>query len=226
MVNIENYHLKSHSFYEALDETELKDLESNSKVLCYAKGEELFKEGSLPKGIYILQRGTVKVYRNTVRGSESLIYIYSEGDYFGHRPLIAQQLQPVSATAMSDVEIRYIPRDYFLELYRSSERFARQLLENLTKEFSVWVNKMSVFTEYSVRERVALSLLILEKVYSRAGALQTKIKISRKDFAGFVGTAKESLVRTLRLFKDEKLIESDREAIVIVDAEALRALLC
>ena len=36
-----------------------------------------------------------------------------------------------------------------------------------------------------MRERVALSLLILEKVYSRAGALQTKIKISRKDFAGF-----------------------------------------
>jgi CRP-like cAMP-binding protein len=68
---------------------------------------------------------------------------------------------------------------------------------------------------------VALSLLILSKIYQNNNEKRAVLSISRNDFAGFVGTAKESLVRTLRFFKDEKIISSKNVKIVVLKPEAL-----
>src|SRR5690606_17940921 len=100
---------------------------------------------------------------------------------------------------------------------------SRKLLEVLSKEFSVWINKMALFSQYAVEKRVALSLLILSRVYQKNDEKpkQVNIVINRDDFAGFVGTAKETLVRTLRVFKNKKIIACKGTKIVLVKYSAL-----
>lgn len=221
MINLENYHLKSSSFYESLNAKEEAYIKEHLQRHEFKKGQELFKEGSYSKGIYIVKKGKIKIFKSTQHGAERMVYIYKKGDYFGYRPLLAGDPQPVTAVAMDHVVVGFVPKDVFLNLFNRSESLPRRISLILSKEFSVWINKMTVFTEYSVKERVALSLLILNRVYQRDDEKRVIISINRDDFASFVGTAKESLVRTLRHFKDEKIIATQGTKILIKRPELL-----
>lgn len=165
----------------------------------------------------------MKIFQTNSEGKQSIVYIYKRGDYFGYRPILADEPHPVSAMAMDNVVVSFIPREVFNGVIVSSPHLAQKLLVVLSKEFSVWINKMTIFSQYAVKERVALSLLILGKVYQREfeSLKSVKIAIGRDDFAGFVGTAKETLVRMLRTFKDQNIITTKGTKIKIIKHKLL-----
>jgi CRP-like cAMP-binding protein len=221
--NIEKYHLKSSSLFDFLTASEALLLKDKMTRIEYKKGEYMFKQKSFSKGVYIIRKGKVKIFQTNTDGKQSIVYIYKKGDYFGYRPLLAEEPHPVSAMAMDQVVVSFIPRELFNNMISKSSHLARKLLGVLSKEFSVWINKMTIFSQYAVKERVALSLLILSNVYQRneEDLKSVKIAISRDDFAGFVGTAKETLVRMLRIFKDQNIITSKGTKITIVKPKLL-----
>jgi CRP-like cAMP-binding protein len=220
--SIEKYHLKSSSLLDSLSNEESQLIKSNMIRKEYLKGECLFKEQTFSKGIYIIKKGKVKIFQTNNDGKEGIVYIYKKGDYFGYRPLLANEPHPVSAVAMDKVVVSFVPKEQFLDVLSTSSTLARELIANLSKEFSVWVNKMTIFSQHSVKDRVALSLLILHKVYQREDdSKNVFIAINRDDFAGFVGTAKETLVRMLRIFKNEKIITTKGTKIVILKHRVL-----
>lgn len=221
--NIEKYHLKSSSLFDFLNKDEALLVKSKMLRKEFLKGEYLFKEKSFSKGIYVIRKGKVKIFQTNSEGKQSIVYIYKKGDYFGYRPLLAEEPHPVSAMAMDNVVVSFIPRELFYSIITKSSHLARKLLSVLSKEFSVWINKMTIFSQYAVKERVALSLLILSKVYQRdnENIKAIKIAIGRDDFAGFVGTAKETLVRMLRTFKDQNIITTKGTKIIILKQKQL-----
>ncbi len=165
--NIEKYHLKSSSFFDFLTASEALLLKDKMTRIEYKKGEYMFKQNSFSKGVYIIRKGKVKIFQTNADGKQSIVYIYKKGDYFGYRPLLAEEPHPVSAMAMDQVVVSFIPREIFNSIISKSSHLARKLLGVLSKEFSVWINKMTIFSQYAVKERVALSLLILCSVYQR-----------------------------------------------------------
>ncbi|MDP2387754.1 MAG: Crp/Fnr family transcriptional regulator [Bacteroidota bacterium] len=220
--SIEKYHLKSSSLFDFLTPEETQLVKGKMVRKEFLKGECLFKEKSYSKGIYIIRKGKVKIFQTNAEGKQSIVYIYKKGDYFGYRPLLANEPNPVSAVALDNTIVSFIPSDLFSNLLSRSSHLARNLLIVLSKEFSVWINKMTIFSQYGVKERVALSLLILNNVYQKKEEEKNvAISINREDFAGFVGTAKETLVRMLRTFKDEKIITSKGTKIIILKPKAL-----
>lgn len=221
--NIENYHLKSSSLFDFFSNEETKLVKSKLIRKEYDRGEYLFKEKSFSRGIYIVRKGKIKIFQMNNEGKQSIVYIYKKGDYFGYRPILAKEPHPVSAVAMDQAVVSFIPKDLFLSLLEKSSTLANELLHTLSKEFSVWVNKMTIFSQYGVKQRVALSLLILDRVYQKQEEdnKPVLISINREDFAGFVGTAKETLVRMLRTFKDEKVIMTKGTKIIILRPKVL-----
>jgi CRP-like cAMP-binding protein len=224
-LNIDQYHLKSHSFFDFLNEEETEFVNRNSTRLEFKEKQVLFREYSHSKGVYIIRKGKVKIYKSNPDGKDSIVYIYRKGDYFGYRPLLANEPHPTSAAAIDNVVVTFVPVNVFNELLERSPLFAKNLLTSLSKEFSVWINKVSVFSHHTVKERVALSLLILGRVYRRDNSKTTTISLNRDDFAGYVGTAKETLVRMLRVFKDEKIIETKSTKITLLKPKALEKIL-
>jgi len=91
------------------------------------------------------------------------------------------------------------------------------LMKNLSHEFGVLVNFIATFTQKTVRERVALTLLILQEKFKDDINENDEIQIvlTRADFANIVGTAVATLVRLLHDFKEENLIQTQGRKIVI-----------
>lgn len=220
---IEKYHFISGSILEGLPKSELLLLKERMTRKELKKGAVIFREGGYPKGVYFLRRGKVKIYQTNSEGKEQIVYIYTKGETFGYRPILCNETHPVSAKTLEDCVVSFIPLDSFLKVLNKSSVLSNKLLRNLSHEFTVWINRISAFGQKGLRERIALSLLILNEKYKKKGRehLPVEISLSRDDFANYLGTSKEPLVRALRSFKDEKLIRTKGRKIIILDTKRL-----
>lgn len=220
---ISRYHYNSAYVWEALPKTELEELQTNTRIIKYKKGDVIYHEGAYPKSLFIIVEGKVKIYQTSEKGVRQIVYIYMKGEAFGYRQVICNQTYPVTAMAFEDVELMIVPSEDFLALLDRSYFLTRNLLQSLSFEFSVWVNRISSFARKSVRERLALALMILHEKFSIKGKehLPVVINISRTDLAEYVGVPLETLVRNLRYFKEESWIHINGKRIIIMDYEAI-----
>ena len=115
------------------------------------------------------------------------------------------------------------PKKCFLHALAESPVLSRRLLNNLSHEFTVWINKLTLFAQQPVKERVALSLLIINEKYKKEekSSQPVIINLSRDDLANYVGTTTETLVRILRHLKDEQIITASGRKITILKPKEL-----
>lgn len=216
-MKVARFHFSGLSILKSLPPKEVQWIAKHSKTRKFGAYHELFREGAYPKHVYILKRGKVKIYQTTAEGNEQIVYIYEPGDMFGYRPLLCNEKHPVTARTLEESTVVQISRTNFLELLHQSHVLAKLLLKNLSSEFSVWINYITTFAQYSVKERLALSLLILSEKYKSPANKQGTIILPRKDLASFVGTSIETLARLLTQWKNAKYIVVKGRQITIKD---------
>jgi CRP-like cAMP-binding protein len=100
------------------------------------------------------------------------------------------------------------------------KKFIKMLSDNIIEKENQLVN----LAYSSVRKRVANALVTLFDRYNQKPDEKFNISISREDLANIVGTATESLIRTLSDFKEEKLIEVKSSNITITNYDKLKKL--
>jgi CRP-like cAMP-binding protein len=93
------------------------------------------------------------------------------------------------------------------------------LLKEFSKELADRAEFITTMAQKSVRERLAFVLLLLKNVYK-----EDPINLSREDLANFVGTATETLIRLLKEFKEDKLIDIATRKLTILNNTGLNKL--
>jgi CRP/FNR family transcriptional regulator, polysaccharide utilization system transcription regulator len=211
-------------FDEVKKVDDLKKLSADRRVKHFKKKEIIFSEGNNPNYLYFVEKGKIKTYKSHEYGKELITTLYKEGDFFGYTSLLEEQAYTETAEAMEDSEICLIPKEDFFSLMYSNMNvmkvFVRMLSDNIVEKEKQLVN----LAYSSVRKRVAEALLLLQSRFDNSKEKNFSISISREDLANIVGTATESLIRTLSDFKEEKLVEIKGSNITIVDQEKLKKL--
>jgi CRP-like cAMP-binding protein len=222
---IDRWDYNSQSILRDLPQEDYEKLTRHSVDANYIKGQIIFKEGSVPTGIYYIKEGKVKKYKVDNFGKEQIIYVANTGELIGYHANLAAERYPDSAAALQQSIISFIPHDDFIEVLDQSAVLSRRLLTTLSHEFGVLANNISVFAQRPVRERLAITLLILREKFKseKMEGNQIEINISRDDIASMAGTTRENVVRLLRDFKDELLIETKGRKIWIIDVKKLAA---
>lgn len=188
----------------------------------YRKNEAIFTDGTMPSGIFYLKTGKVKKYKVDNDGREQIIYIYNTGEFFGYSAILSNESYGDTTQAIENSVIAFISKEDFLKILDQSVVFSRLLLKSLSHEFSVMANLMTVLSQRTVRERVALSLLILHKKYKLNDAEDNAfITLSRTDLANMAGTANETLARILHDFRQEDLIRTEGRKIQLLNIKRL-----
>ena len=141
--------------------------------------------------------------------------IHVQGEIIGYRPLLCDEKYPVSATAIEDCKISFIPKKQFLIALSKSSSLSNLLLKFLSYEFTVWVNTISNLKHRTVKERLLLNLLILIEKYRGKKKWPVEITLSRADLAALIGTSNETLARLLKIIRDEKYISVRGRTIII-----------
>ena len=213
----DKYSFNSDSIFDDLPKEDLVLLGRNMVTHNYKKGEILFREGSYPTGIYYIKKGKVKKYKSDKDGREQIFYVCKSGELLGYHALLSEENYTDSSCTLEEATISFIPKDDFLQAIRSSALLSNRLLKCMSHEFGVLVNGITIFAQKTVRERLALSLLILRNKYKKEDqeGKPVELTLSREDLAKMVGTARETLTRLLHDFKEEDLIETHGRKIIL-----------
>lgn len=198
---------------------ELNNLTNDRKKREYNKKEILFREGDYANYLYFIIEGRIKLTKTDDYGKELVTDIFNKGDFIGYTPLIEGTEYFETATAMDDTEVAIIPKDDFLSLMQKNRDVANKFIKLLANNVQEKEERLLKLAYAPVRERVADSLVAL---YNKE--TNESIKISREDLASIVGTATESLIRTLSEFKNDKLIEINGREISITNYDKLKSL--
>lgn len=206
-----------------LTDLPVKDIQllQSARPEARKRGEVLFHQGAFARGAFLLKSGKVKIFQETPGGQRQTLYIYSDGDLVGYRQLLTGDVYAVTAAVLENARIVFIPADTFRGLVDTSPVFARNLLTALAREFTVWMNRMTVFGQLPVRRRLVLALLILHEQYRQSGSPGGAISITRTDLAEYIGASLETVVRALHRLKAAGLVDIAGRRIVLSQPERL-----
>jgi CRP-like cAMP-binding protein/FixJ family two-component response regulator len=207
-------------FNQAKELKEFQKLAEKRHVRTCHKKEFLFMEGQTLNDVYFINKGKVKTYKSNGDGKELITGIHTQGDFLGYVSLLEEAPCNETATILEDAEIAIIPKQDFVSLIYSSKDVARKFIKLLSNNLAEAENRLLDLAYQSVRQRIAGTLLKL-KARLEPTTKKEIITIARKDISNIVGTATESLNRTLADFKDEGMIDLVNEGIKILDAAKL-----
>jgi CRP/FNR family transcriptional regulator, polysaccharide utilization system transcription regulator len=223
MINNQNQSV-SCSNCAALDQSILKIL-SNKKPemlkmvqhgIIFKSHSDLLTQGTQVKGVYCINSGRLKIYKNSESGKEQIIRFAKRGDLLGFRTLIGGHELGVSATTIEDCTVCFVERRDFLKMIQVVPEIKEKLLEDLAEDLAEMVEALTTMAQSSVSSRLCSALLLLDELYDNQG-----INLSRENLANFVGTAQESIIRKLSEMKNDQLIEISGRKITILDRAAI-----
>ncbi len=191
----------------------------------FKKKQMVYTHGHRPAYLFFVTKGKIKSFRMNDDGKELITAIYTPGDFMGYTALLEESAYADNAEAMDDSEVMLIPKSDFGALINSDAQVARRFIQLLSHNLVEREEQLLNLAYNSLRKRVANGLLHVYAKFKTAPGDKPKLEIPREDLAQVVGTATESLIRTLSDFKTEKLIEITEGKISVLDEAKLKNLM-
>jgi len=187
----------------------------------YKKKQVIYSSGNHPTRLYYVKKGKVKAYKTNEQGKELVTDIYSTGDFFGYVALLEAEAYKDTTEALEETELAIISKEDFEELINTNSELSKQFIKLLAKNISTMEDHLLGLAYNSLRKKVAVALISLQKKYGQDKQENVLIDINRHSLAAIAGTATESLIRTLTDFRNEKLIDIKDGIITIINPTKL-----
>ncbi len=218
-------YVRGKCIFSTVEKCHLEEISGQKSINLYKKGSTIFHENNYPLGLYGIFSGKVKIYKTAETGKEHILNLAREGSVLGYRSLIAGEKYEVSAAAIEDCQICFVPKQLFLEILHKSHNLTSSVMEILSGDLKAAEGKVADMAQKTVKERVAETILMLKQFYGLENDEKTiNVSLSREDIANLVGTATETLIRSLSEFKKKKVIDLKGKKIAILNQKLLERL--
>jgi CRP-like cAMP-binding protein len=214
--------VREFSSFKALNKEELLKVAECKTSILIKKGNLIFEEGESVNGIYCVKDGVCKLSKLSANGKDQIVKLVKSGELLGQRSMISDEPANLTAVALEDMEVCFIPKNEVLGFFDKNNQFSMSMMKSICGDLKEADDHTVAMAQKSVKERLAGTLIYLLETFgeNEDGALH--IQLSRDELAGMIGTATESCIRILSEFNKEKLIELSGKKIVIKDANKLK----
>jgi CRP-like cAMP-binding protein/CheY-like chemotaxis protein len=178
----------------------------NHNALTYEKKSIIYHEGDEPRHLYFIEQGKVKTVKMSDDGKELISGVFSEGEFFGYLAMFEDTEHAESAIALEHTVLATITKNQFFEIVSSNPAIAAKFIRILANQVTDTEDKLLHVAYDSVRKRTAEALVDMYRAYANGGS-KGEITISRQELAQYIGTATETVIRTLASLKNDKLID-------------------
>ncbi len=210
------------SAFKTLSKEELLRVSDCKTSYTIKKGENLFEEGQTLNGIFCIKNGVCKISKLSDNGKNHIIKLISKGDVLGERSLVNEEPLNLSATALEDMEVCFVPKAEVMGFFKNNIDFSLEVLRNVCENLKEADNDLVNMAQKTVKERLAYTLLYLKDKFGINEDRTLKIQLSREELSGIIGTATESCIRLLSDFKKEGFIDLIGKKISIENERELR----
>lgn len=214
--------VREFSSLKALNKEDLLKMAECKTSYTIKKGEPIFEEGESVNGIYCVKDGICKLSKLSANGKDQIVKLVKSGELLGQRSLISEEPTNLSAVALEDMEVCFIPKTEIMNFFNQNNQFSMNVMRNICGDLKDADDHMVSMAQKNVKERLAETLLSLEDTFGKNSDGSLHIQLSRDELAGMIGTATESCIRLLSELNKSGVIDLTGKRITIVDRNKLK----
>jgi CRP/FNR family transcriptional regulator, cyclic AMP receptor protein len=211
--------------FAGLNDSQLRFLAQRAVARHCSPGEMIFAEGDPCSGLYVVERGHVRIFKSSAAGREQVLSIDGPGSSIAEVPVFDGGTYPASAAALDDATLLLIRKQDFHELCLSQPEVALKVLRVVGARLRRLVGIIEELSFTTVRHRLAALLLRLaQREGEKTGdGVVITLPANNQELASQIGTVRELVSRNLSRLQAEGILKVDGRAVIILDVGALEA---
>lgn len=207
---------------KALKKDELIKLAEVKKSIQIKKGEAIFGEGEHIKGVFCIKSGVGKLSKLNSNGKDQIVKLVKAGEMLGQRSIITEEATNLSAIALEDMEVCFVPQKEILGFFNENNEFSMNVMKTMCNDLKLSNEHVVEMAQKTVKERLAILLLHLEETFGMDEDASLKMHLSRDEMANMIGTATESCIRLLSEFNKNGWIVLQGKKIFLKNKKELK----
>jgi len=168
----------------------------------YEKGQVLFLHGDGAEFFYIIRQGWVKLYRETLDGTQAVVDIFTAGHMFGETSIFEEGRYPYSAEVIEAVQLMAVPIDLLKNEIESNNQLALDMLSSMARYRRQQDQEIEHRSLQNASQRIGCFLLRLISQNER-GAMEIHLPYDKMLVASRLGMQPETFSRALAKLKDK-----------------------
>jgi len=206
----------------------LQAFESIKYATAYPRGAVLFVQGQLPRGIFVLCKGSAKLAINSPSGTTAIVKVAEPGEVLGLSATISGKPHEVTAETIDPCQVNFVKRDDFLRFLKDDVEACFKVAEQLSEKYhNACKEAGSLGLSHSAAEKLAK--LLLEWTFKNGEGTKAeprlKLRLTHEEIAQMIGLSRETVTRVLGDFRKQRLIRQNGSTLVIPDRVALKSLI-
>jgi len=209
-------------FQEFLSENDSKLIQENSNIVNYKAHDIIFKQNTRTSHVMFIKSGLVKLYLENKNQRNKILKLGTSKEYLGLNSVLGEETFSYSAEAVQNTEVFIIDFEIFQQILQNNGQFSYALLKHITENNLMLLSRLISQSQKQLPGRIAdIILYFTEQIYNSE---EFNFPLTRTELAELAGTTKESLIRTLTEFKNDKIIKLEGKKVSVISLEILKTL--
>jgi CRP/FNR family cyclic AMP-dependent transcriptional regulator len=203
----------------------LQTFESIKYATAYPQGAVLFVEGQMPRGIFVLCKGSVKLSINSPNGRTMIVKLAEPGEVLGLSATISGKPYEVTAETIDPCQVNFVKRDDFLRFLKDDVEACFKVAEQLSDKYHTACQEVRTLgLSHSASEKLANLLLewSCKNGESAKSEPRLKLRLTHEEIAQMIGTSRETVTRLFAEMKRRQIVQSKGSTLLIRNTAALR----
>ena len=157
--------VRQFSSLKALNKEELLKMAECKTSYVIKKGEPIFEEGEVINGIYCVKEGVSKLSKLSENGKDQIVKLVKPGELLGQRSMISDEPANLSAVALEDMEVCFIPKSEVMQFFTQNNQFSMNVMRTICDDLKEADDHMVNMAQKTVRQRLIETLIYLEETF-------------------------------------------------------------
>jgi CRP/FNR family cyclic AMP-dependent transcriptional regulator len=193
----------------------------------YPKGATLFVEGQVPRGVFILCSGRVKLSTTSADGKTLIVRMADQGEVLGLPASVTGNPYELTAEVIEPTQANFIARQDFLNFLREHGEVGLRVAQQLGETYHSAIAEMrTIGLSHSVGEKLAHFLLDLSAGHDgEEGDIRVTLTLTHEEIAQTIGASRETVTRLFGEFKKKQLLQVNGSTLIIKNKAGLESVL-
>jgi CRP/FNR family transcriptional regulator, cyclic AMP receptor protein len=189
-------------------------------------GAILFVEGQMPRGMFVLCSGRVKLSTTSRDGKVLILKTAEAGEVLGLSAAIAGSTYEMTAETATPCQLDFVDRTNLMKLLESESELGLHAAQWLSREFEAAYHDIHdlLLARSSSGKLARLLLSCTPGSPSETSEVRLRSVMTHEEMAQRIGSSRETVTRLLSDLKRKDLIRSEGSTLVIRNRIALEAL--
>ncbi len=217
--------LRESVLFSPLSNDDIQPFADAARPIRAPKGKVLFIQEDSAEYFYLITNGWVKLFRETIDGTEAVVDVLTKSHLFGETSVFEQDTYSFSAQCVEDSHILMLPTKLLRHAIENNNQMALNMLSSMSAYRRRQGREIEHLNIQNAPQRIGCFLLRLCPE-NPSGAVILNLPYDKTLIASRLGMKPETFSRALAKLKSETNIQIKGPVVTISDIDALISYTC